>query len=131
MTKKPLQGQGPIRGGDTLKVIENGYNGKVPNFTLHDVEAELRNVKNGDVSLVLIIRDSRLARYETRAYKSIYSSEGGFSGPLPFEAFQLLERKSFGLMHGVVEVIVTVYEGKFAGCSASIIRSFIPGGNYE
>jgi hypothetical protein len=129
--EKPLQDQGSIRGGDVLRIAETGYNGKVPNFALHEVEAELRNVQNGDVSLVFIIRDSRLARYETRAYKCSYSSEGGFSGPFPFEAFQLLERKSFGLIHGVVEVFVTIQEGKFASCSVNIIRSFIPGGNYE
>jgi hypothetical protein len=128
--EKPHQDQGSIRGGDVLRIAETGYDGKIPNFALHDVEAELRNVQNGDVSLVFFIRDSKLVRYETRACKCI-SSEGGFSGSFPFEAFQLLERKSFGLTHGVIEVFVTIQDGKFVNCSVSIIRSFIPENDHE
>jgi hypothetical protein len=128
--EKPLQGE-PIRGGDVIRIAETGYNGKVPNFALRDVEAELRNVQNGDVSLALFIRDSRLVRYEVRLYKCSFSSEGGFSGPWPFEAFKLVERKSFGLIHGVAEVVVTIQNGKFVNCSVSIARSFIPETDHE
>jgi len=128
--EKPLQGE-PIRGGDVLRITENGFDGKVPNIALHDVKAELRNVWNGEVSLVLIVRYSKLARYETRAYKCSFSPEAGFSGYLPFTAFKLLEKKAFGLIHGVVEVFVTIQEGKFVNCSVSVIRSFMPGDNHE
>ena len=69
-TKKPHQGE-PLRGGDNLKVTENGFQGQVPGREIASMESELRGLKHGEVSLTVVVRDglfqySRLTKTVTR-----------------------------------------------------------------
>jgi hypothetical protein len=125
--KLPPQGGEPIRGGGTPNKTQNGYSGRIPDASLREINRELHGVLNGDVSLVFFVKDGRLSRFETRAWRCAYSKTSGFSGRFPVEAFRTLEAKITGLLHGTVEVSLAICDGRFVNCMTSVIKSFVPG----
>jgi len=57
--EKPLQ-ENSIRGDDTLKIAETGYNGKIPVKDFMALEKELFGMTHGSVSLTIAIRGGQL-----------------------------------------------------------------------
>jgi hypothetical protein len=49
----------------TEKIPQTGYNGKIPVAAIISLEREIAGLTHGVASLVLHIRDGKLARYET------------------------------------------------------------------
>jgi len=68
--EKPLQGQGPIRGGDTLRIAETGYYGNIPLAAVNALECELTGLTHGTATLTIHIKDSSLIRYVTNRERS-------------------------------------------------------------
>ena len=61
--EKPLQGQGPIRGSDTLKIAETGYSGNIPAAAFKALECEVSGLMHGTATLVLHIKDGHISRF--------------------------------------------------------------------
>lgn len=131
--EKPRQSRRLIQGcngnnpniAQETAIVKLGYSGKIPDAAIKEVMAEAQGVFTGSVGLKLCVRDGLLFRFETRAYLCTYAS-GGFSGHIfPVNPFKLLESKVTGLVHGCVEIILTISEGNFTDCSANVDRSFL------
>jgi len=67
--EKPLQG-GPIRGSDTLKIPEIGYNGTIPVAAVNELEREAAGIIHGTIVLSLHIKDGNLIRFATSRERS-------------------------------------------------------------
>ncbi|MDR2742616.1 MAG: hypothetical protein LBB98_10760 [Treponema sp.] len=68
--KEPLQGGEPVRGGNTPSIVQDGYSGKIPMAAITDLEWEAAGIMHGTATLILHIRDSKLARFTTSRERS-------------------------------------------------------------
>jgi hypothetical protein len=81
--QKPLQGGKPIRGGDTLSIVQDGYSGKIPTVGIVDLERETAGIMHGTATLTLHIKDGYLIRYTTSRERSFVPGRpttGGCNG---------------------------------------------------
>jgi hypothetical protein len=74
LKKEPLQGEEPIRGGDTPSIVQNGYSGKIPMAGIMGLQREASGITHGTATFTLHIRDGQLARYTTDREQSFVPS---------------------------------------------------------
>jgi len=68
--EKPLQGWGPIRGGDTSTISQTGYIGNIPSEAIQVLEHEIAGLIHGTATLTIHIKDGNLIRYTTNRERS-------------------------------------------------------------
>jgi hypothetical protein len=73
--EKPLQGGGPLRGGDTSTIAEAAYSGKIPLSAFAAIERELTGLVYGTASIVFHVRAGKLARCEIEKCMSYLPEE--------------------------------------------------------
>jgi hypothetical protein len=74
--KLPLRGGGPVRGGDTPSIVQDGYSGKIPTVGITALEWEAAGIIHGIATLTLHIRDGQLARFTTSRERSFVAEVG-------------------------------------------------------
>jgi hypothetical protein len=63
--QKTLQSREPVRGGDTPGMAQQGYSGKIPTPAFTALSWELAGLVHGTATLIIHIRDGKLARFTT------------------------------------------------------------------
>jgi hypothetical protein len=78
--EKPLHGGGPIRGGNTPSIANQGYNGNIPSVAIKALENEITGLVHGIVSLTIHIRDGEIGRYTTGRERSFIPGKPTIGG---------------------------------------------------
>jgi hypothetical protein len=68
--KLPLQGGAPILGDDTPNITQGGCSGTIPVAAITGLEQELAGLEHGIATLVVHVRDGKLARFTTGRERS-------------------------------------------------------------